>query len=207
MKGSTEKGSANTLMDQIRARHPPFREAVLADAAVTAGFRGERREFRSGLDSLIHIVRLAWVSDAFLAQVLYRLKAALQRRGVPLLPRLAHRLAMMTAQVSIGDPVIVQPGIYIIHGQVVLDGIVEVGSGTAIAPWVTVGLRSGQVTGPTIGPQVSIGTGAKLIGDISVGASAVIGANAVVLDDVAAGDTVAGSPARPLAGAEGRAGL
>jgi serine O-acetyltransferase len=201
MNGSSGNGSRGTLMDEIRARHPSFREAVLADAAVTAGFRGERREFRSRIDSMLQVARLAWVSDAFLAQVLYRLKAALQRRGVPLLPRVAHRLAMMTAQVSIGDPVVLQPGIYIIHGQVVLDGIVEVGSGTAIAPWVTVGLRAGRVAGPTIGPRVSIGTGAKLIGDITIGADAVIGANAVVVDDVPDGATVAGSPARPLAAA------
>ncbi len=37
------------------------------------------------------------------------LKARLQARGVPVLPRLAHRLAMALAQVSIGDPVVVAP--------------------------------------------------------------------------------------------------
>lgn len=184
------------MMDEIRARHPGFREAVIADAGVTAGFRGERREFRSGLDAAGQAVRLAWVSDAFLAQVLYRLKAALQRRGVPILPRIAHKLAMATAQVSIGDPVVVHPGVYIIHGQVVLDGIVEVGSGSAIAPWVTLGLRAGHFVGPTLGRGVSIGTGAKLIGEVTIGDGAVVGANAVVVDDVPAGATVAGAPAR-----------
>ena len=81
--------------------------------------RGERHEFRSGLDTVGQILRLAWVSDAFLAQALYRVKARLQALGVPVLPRLAHRLAMVLAQVSIGDPVVMQPGIYIVHGQVV----------------------------------------------------------------------------------------
>jgi hypothetical protein len=32
-------------------------------------------------------------------------------RGIPLVPRIAHRLAMTIAQISIGDPVVVEPGI------------------------------------------------------------------------------------------------
>ena len=170
----------------------------MADAKVSLRFRGERHEFRSSLDALAQIARLAWVSDAFLAQILYRAKARLQAMGVPILPRLAHRLAIATAQVSIGDPVIVHPGVYIVHGQVVIDGIVEVGPRTVIAPFVTVGLRAAQLRGPTIGGDVQIGTGAKLIGPVKVGAGAAIGANAVVVDDVAPGVTVAGAPARPV---------
>lgn len=180
----------------LRARHPGLREALMADAKVTAAFRGERHEFRSRLDAAAQLVRLAWVSDAFLAQALYRAKARLQALGVPLLPRLAHRLAMALAQVSIGDPVVVQPGLYIVHGQVVIDGTVEIGSGVTIAPWVTIGLRAGDLRGATIGPDVSIGTGAKVIGAVRVGAGATIGANAVVVDDVPAGTTVVGAPAR-----------
>ncbi len=160
--------------------------------------RGERHRFRSRSDAIAQALRLMWVSDAFLAQALYRVKARLQALRVPILPRLAHRLAMTIAQVSIGDPVVVHPGVYIVHGQVILDGIVEVHSGTAISPWVTVGLRPGSFVGPTIGPHVSIGTGAKLIGPIKVGARAKIGANAVVLDDVPEDATVVGIPARTV---------
>ena len=85
------------------------------------------------------------MSDAFLAQALYRVKARLQALGVPVLPRIAHRLAMALAQVSIGDPVVVHPGVYIVHGQVVIDGLVEIHSGATICPWVTIGLRAGDV--------------------------------------------------------------
>jgi serine O-acetyltransferase len=181
---------------ELRARHPRLRVALVEDAKVTARYRGERHEFRSKLDAAAQIARLAWVSDAYLAQALYRLKARLQALGVPVLPRLAHRLAMVTAQVSIGDPVVVHPGVYLLHGQVVIDGLVEVHSGVTIAPWVTIGLRAGDFRGATIERDVSIGTGAKLIGAVRVGAGASIGANAVVVDDVAPGTTVVGAPAR-----------
>jgi serine O-acetyltransferase len=184
------------LMRSIRSRFPGFVEAVLADARVTAGYRGERADFHSRLDAVMQAIRLSIVSDAFLAQVLYRAKASLQARGVPLLPRLAHRLAMALAQVSIGDPVIVQPGVYIVHGQVVLDGAVEIGSGVTIAPWVTIGLRAGVLQGPTIEDGVQIGTGAKVIGPVRIGAGAQIGANAVVTEDVPSGATAVGVPAR-----------
>ncbi len=180
----------------LRSRHPGLGEAVREDARVTAMHRGERHEFRSRLDTALQVGRLAWVSDAFAAQLLYRIKARAQARGVPVLPRIAHRLAMVLAQVSIGDPVVMQPGVYIVHGQVVLDGLVEIGPGVVIAPFVTIGLRAGDVQGPVLEAGVSVGTGAKVIGPVRVGEGATIGANAVVVDDVAPGTTVVGVPAR-----------
>jgi len=193
-------------MAGIRSRHPGLREAVVADARITAQHRFERHEFHGTLDTVIQVLRLMWVSDAFLAHALYRLKASLQRRGVPVLPRLAHKLAMLTAQVSIGDPVVMEPGVYIVHGQVVIDGLTEVKRGAVISPWVTIGLRGGELGGPTIGPNVSVGTGAKVLGRLTVGAGARIGANAVVVDDVPEGETVVGIPAKPLGSREPVAG-
>jgi serine O-acetyltransferase len=189
-------------LETVRSRHPGLREAVLADAKLTAAHRFERHEFRSGPDAAMQVIRLMVQSDAFLAQVLYRVKAALQARGVPLLPRLAHRLAMVLAQVSIGDPVLVHPGVYIVHGHVVVDGYAEIHSGVSIGPFVTIGLRGTDITGPTIGPNVSIGTGAKVLGPVRVGTGAKIGANAVVVDDVPESATVVGVPARPVENGE-----
>jgi serine O-acetyltransferase len=188
----------SSLIAERRARHPHFFAAVIADARVTASYRAERSDFSGRVDGGFQALRLMWVSDAFLAQTFYRAKARLQALGVPILPRLAHRLAMATAQVCIGDPVIVRPGLYLAHGQVVIDGFVEIHRGVVIFPWVTVGLRAGDFQGPTIGRNVHIGTGAKVIGPVTVGKGARIGANSVVTHDVPAGTTVVGAPARPV---------
>jgi serine O-acetyltransferase len=191
--------AADEFWRALRARHPPLRAAIMADARITAAQRGERADFRSKADAAWQLARLALASDAFLAQALYRVKARLQAAGVPVLPRLAHRGAMALAQVSIGDPVFVAPGVYLLHGQVVIDGIVEIAEGVTIAPWVTIGLRAGDPRGATIERNVSIGTGAKVIGPVRIGEGAVIGANAVVVDDVPSGATVVGAPARQVA--------
>jgi serine O-acetyltransferase len=193
-----DEAQKRALRREIRAQHPPFLAAVLEDAQVTASYRAERNTFGSRADAIGQALRLAWVSDAFLAQACYRAKARLQSLGVPVLPRLAHRLAMALAQVCIGDPVVVQPGVYIAHGQIVIDGITTIERGVVIFPWVTIGLRAGDFQGPTIERGVQIGTGAKVIGPVKVGAGAQIGANAVVVADVGAHTTVVGAPARPV---------
>ncbi len=188
---------ARSLMSDVRARQPRLGEALVADARVALLHRGERYEFRSGADAALQVLRLMWSSDAFLAQCLYRAKAAMQRRGVPVLPRLAHRLAMITGQIAIGDPVVIHPGVHLLHGQVVIDGLVEIHPGTVIGPFVTIGLMPGDIAGPTIEEEVRVGTGARVLGKIRVGARSSIGANSVVVDDVPSGTTVVGAPARP----------
>src|SRR5690606_31748978 len=136
------------LWDAVRASHPGFIEAVLADARVTAAYRGERYSFDSRLDAWVQALRLAIVHDSFLGQICYRAKAACQARRIPLLSRVFHRLAMMTGQICIGDPVVMRPGVYIPHGQVVVDGIVEVGEGVVLFPFITIGRLAGDMVGP-----------------------------------------------------------
>ena len=184
------------FLRQLRARAPGLREAVREDARVTCLHRGERSEFRSRADTVLQILRLMWVSDAFTAHVLYRVRSTLARRGVPILPRICHKLSMATAQVSIGDPVVMEPGVYIIHGQIVLDGLVEIGHGCVIGPWTSIGLQSGSIQGPTLGANVFVGSGAKILGPRKVGNNAIIGANAVVTKDVPDNATVVGIPAQ-----------
>ncbi len=165
---------------------------------MVASNRNERHEFRSTLDGLLQMIRLIWVSDAFGAQVIYRLKVWFEVHRVPVLPRVLHRIAMMTSQVAIGSPVVIGPGLYVVHGQIVVDGITEIGRGVEIAPFVTIGLRSGNFQGAKVGDNVRIGTGARIIGPVRIGNGATIGANAVVVDDVPEGATVVGAPARPV---------
>jgi len=184
------------LWADVRARQPRFSTAIVADARITAARRGDRFEFGSPAEAAVHILRLAIVTDSFLAQCCYRAKVGCQARRIPLIPRILHRLAMITGQIVIGDPVIVQPGVYIPHGQVVLDGFTEVGAGAVLMPFVTLGLRPPDYRGPTVGARAEIGTGAKVLGPVRIGDRAKIGANAVVLDDVPARATAVGIPAR-----------
>jgi serine O-acetyltransferase len=180
----------------IASRHPRFSDAVFEDARVALAYRAERRPFTGRRAQVRQVIRLCLVSDAFLAQVCYRAKASLQAAGVPILPRIAHRLAMALAQICIGDPVIVGPGLYLPHGQVVFDGVMEIGRHVTVRPWVTIGLKDGNFNGANIADNVNVGTGAKIIGPVHVGEGAYIGANAVVVDDVPAHAVAAGVPAR-----------
>ncbi|MGO9875604.1 MAG: serine O-acetyltransferase [Acidimicrobiia bacterium] len=178
-----------------RAKQPRFIAALVADAKVTASVRGERSKFHGRIDALVQVLHLMWTADAFLAQALYRAKVRLQVLGVPVLPGIAHRLAIITGQLWIGDTVVLHPGVFIGHGMVVIDGFVEIHRGVRIMPGVTIGVRDG-FRGPTIKQDVRIGTGAKVLGAITVGRGARIGSNAVVIDDVPPRATVVGIPAR-----------
>ncbi len=184
------------VLSDSDARQPHFFAALLADAKFAAAARGELSTYRNRLHALLHAVRLMWVNDASLALACYRAQARLDALGVPLLPRLARRLAMLTAQVSIGRAVVIEPGVHLGHGQVTIEGLVEIEHGVVILPWVTIGSRDGNQRGPTIEQDVRIGTGAIVLGGITVHRGARIGANAVVTEDVPARATAIGVPAR-----------
>ena len=88
-----------------------------------------------------------------------------------------------------------------LHGHIVIEGLTTIGRHVSIAPFVTIGLTSGDdgmfdLRGPAIGDDVVLGTGAKLIGPIRIGNRARIGANAVVVTDVDQDATAVGVPAR-----------
>ena len=185
-------------LDEVQSRQPGFLEALLADARVASAYRGERTDFRSRLDGVLHALRLMLQTDAFLALAAYRLKTRLQALGIPVLPWLAHRLAIVSGEISITETVVVQPGVFVPNGQVVISGFVEIRAGVTLLPWVTVGPLGAGVRGPTIGPYAQIGSGAKVMGEIEVGANARVGTNAVVLNDVPPNTTVVGMPARPV---------
>ena len=188
----------DVMMRRTHAKTPPFVEAVVKDAKLLSSVQTGQRRFRNRREALFTVLRFMWTTDAFLAQTCYRAQARLDAIGVPVLPRLMHRLAIMTGQVCIGRAVIVHPGVTIPHGQVVIDGFVEIHPGVAVLSSVTIGIRQGDFRGPTLMRDVQVGTGAKVLGNITIGAGAILGANAVVLEDVPAGATAVGVPARVI---------
>ena len=68
------------MLRAVQDRHPPFKQAVLADLALARRQRGDRRTLTSRAALAFEVLRVIWLSDAFGALVLYRLKAACQRR-------------------------------------------------------------------------------------------------------------------------------
>lgn len=190
---------ASQITQVLGLEQPGFWTAVQADAVTTARFRGEHHRFRNRLDAAVQVVRLCVVTDAFLAQVAYRARVRCRGVGIPLVPWLLHRVSVVSGQLSIGDYAVLRPGIYIPHGQVVIDGLTLVESGVALRPFVTLGLIDGHIFGPTLGAGALIGTGAKVVGPVHIGQGANIGANAVVVDDIPAHATAVGVPARVLA--------
>ncbi len=52
MPADSQRTEREEFMRALRARFPGLREAVAADARITAQHRGERHEFRSRLDLL-----------------------------------------------------------------------------------------------------------------------------------------------------------
>jgi serine O-acetyltransferase len=185
-------------LDEVQSRKPGFLEALLADARVAAAYRGERKEFRSRLDGVLQALRLMLQTDAFLALAAYRLKARLETLGIPVLPWLAHRVAISAGEISIAETAVVHPGVFIPNGQIVVNGFAEIHAGATILPWVTLGPLGAGARGPTIGPYAQIGAGAKVMGEVEVGAKARVGTNAVVLEDVPPDTTVVGMPARAV---------
>jgi serine O-acetyltransferase len=196
-KSEDEPGRA--FMRERRARHPSLRHAVVAEARIALLHRYGPAP-RRGVGTLLQILHLCLTSEAFLAQAIYRVRAALQRRGVPVLPSICHRLSNLIAGLDIGDPVIVHPGVHILHGKVVIDGVTEIGSGVVIGPFASIGLISGNILGPTIEEDVMVGTSSSVLGKLTVGRGATIGANSAVFRDVPAGTRVvpaAGTVVRP----------
>jgi len=182
------------VFSEIHAAQPRFATAVRGDARV---FMVERydREPRRGVGFLLDLARLAWETDTFLALLLYRLRVRLIVRRIPILPGVLHRVCIFLAQMSFGGDAVVQPGLHLLHGQVVIDGLVKIGPFATIAPWVTLGRKGPAFEGPSIGSHAFIGTGAKLLGPITIGDHVLVGANAVVVHDVPSYATVAGVPA------------
>lgn len=196
----TEKEVRKKIRQSRLDQQPGFFHAVSEDLHCASFHRGEFFDTRvaSGWYVAYRALVLMFVADSFFAQVCYRASISMRAKGIRILPRILHKIAIITGQVAIDEFVIMHPGVYIPHGQVAIGGVSEIKSGCYISPWITVGLQPGNINGPTIGHGVFIGTGVKLLGEFTVGDDVVIGAQALVMRDVPAGATVAGIPAKQV---------
>lgn len=176
--------------------HAPLLAALVADARVSAHFRGEGHRLGGRRTTAGQMVRLAIESDAYLAQVLYRVGVWARTRHIPLLPRLAQLGASAVAQVEIGPEVVVGRGLYLAHGQVRVSGPVHIDDNVVMFPWATITATADRPV--HIAADVRVGTGSVIEGPARIGAGVRIGANAHVTGDLPAGAKVAGVPARRI---------
>ncbi len=93
--------------------------------------------------------------------------------------------AVVNAEAEVGDGVI-------INSRAIVEHHCEVGPFSHIAPGATLGGMS------KVGELTLVGIGASVLPDVKIGSNCVVGAGSVVREDVENGQTVVGSPARPL---------
>ena len=134
------------------------------------------------------------------AITLYRAGHWCYTRGIPIVPKLMHRLIFLIYNSSIPMSAEIGQGTTFGHGGmgVVLHSRCRIGSNVAIGQQVTIGGRSRLWGVPVVGDRCFIGAGAKILGPVRIGAESVVGANAVVLEDVPRRSVVAGVPARVI---------
>jgi serine O-acetyltransferase len=135
------------------------------------------------------------------ALLAHRISNGLQRRGVPLLPRLLAHVSRTLTGIEIHPAAEIGQGLFIDHGSgVVIGETARIGDDVTIYQGVTLGGTGFQVgkRHPTVGDRVTIGSGAKLLGPITVGDGAKVGANSVVITDVPPNATVVGNPGHPV---------
>ncbi|HKJ36324.1 MAG TPA: hypothetical protein VKA36_07140 [Solirubrobacterales bacterium] len=182
----------------MRRPQPRFKRAVVADARVTAANQGRTAPAGEGLGMLLLVLRLAYETDAFLGLMIYRGEARLRSLGIPVLPWFLRRAAIAIAQIRIDPAAVLRPGVYVGHGQIVIDGPTEVGARAVLAPFSQLGPAEQGGGAPRVGTAARIGTGSSVRGEIEIGAGATIGANAVVRESVPTGSLCVGIPARIL---------
>jgi len=146
-----------------------------------------------------HPLEVVLAYPGFHARQLHRVAHTLQRRGVPVLPRLISHASRMLTGIEIHPGATIGNGLFIDHGMgVVIGETSEIGEGVTLYPGVTLGgtsLRRGQ-RNSTPRDHVTVGVNAVILGAITIGENSRVGAGSVVVKDVPSNATVVGIPAR-----------
>jgi serine O-acetyltransferase len=155
-----------------------------------------------GRGALVALLDAVLFDSGFQALFAYRIGHTLLGWRVPVLPAACRRWAIAACGVDILPRAEIGGGCIVAHGiGLVIGGRTVIGEDCTLLHGVTLGeVRFDELDCPTVGDRVTIGAGAMVLGGIRVGDGATIGAGAVVLADVSAGATVAGVPARAIAG-------
>jgi serine O-acetyltransferase len=126
-------------------------------------------------------LRLTQSSNFLIACIFKFLKAGLGRKvNVQLSPK-----------VSIGY------GLYIPHGNIVVNARTSIGNNCSLLQFVSIGAINNSVAA-CIGDNVYIGPNTNLVGAITIGNNAVIGAGSVVVKDVDENMVMVGCPAKGI---------
>lgn len=130
------------------------------------------------------------------ALAIHRVAHELQRRRVPLIPRMMSELSHSHTGIDIHPGAQIGPGLFIDHGTgVVIGETTIIGEGVKIFQGVTLGALSfpkdacgnlirGQKRHPTIEDNVTIYAHATILGDITIGKNSLIGSNVWLKQDV-----------------------
>jgi serine O-acetyltransferase len=145
------------------------------------------------------VVEIFLCYPGFHAILLHRLAHWLDRKGVPVVPRVISQISRFFTGIEIHPGAVIGRRFFIDHGMgVVIGETAEIGDDVLLYQGVTLG-GTGNEQGkrhPTIGNNVVIGTGAKVLGSIRIGNHVKIGAGSVVVDPVPDNSTVVGVPGR-----------
>ena len=167
--------------------------------------RAMRRDLRTALErdpAARHPLEVLLAYPGFHARQLHRAAYTLQRRGVPVLPRLISHLSRTLTGIEIHPGATIGEGLFIDHGMgVVIGETAEIGDDCHLYQGVTLGGTSTLKVKrhPTLGNRVTVGANASVIGAVTIGDNVRIGAGSVVVTNVPANATVVGVPGHIVA--------
>lgn len=126
-------------------------------------------------------LRMTRSSNVLISNFFKVLKAGLGRKvNVQLSPK-----------VSIGY------GLYIPHGNIVVNSKTTIGNNCSFLQFVSIGAMHNSAAA-TIGDNVYIGPNTNIVGDIVIGNNVVLGAGTVAVKDIEESTVVVGSPAKVI---------